>query len=100
MDLRQNHDGQEGGGEGRAEEEAEALDRERQGRVESAIDQLPEGYRDLFILSDVQQLSNAEIGDILGLSIPAVKSRLHRARLMLREALQGYFEERRARAGQ
>lgn len=45
--------------------DAEALDRERWRRVEAAIDQLPEGYRDLFILSDVQQLSNAEIGDVL-----------------------------------
>lgn len=75
--------------------DAEALDRERCRRVEAAIDQLPDGYRDPFILSDVQQLSNAEIGDILGLSVPAVKSRLHRARLMLRDALQDYFEERR-----
>jgi RNA polymerase sigma-70 factor (ECF subfamily) len=76
--------------------DAEALDREALGRVEAAIDQLPEGYRDLFILSDVQGLSNAEIGDVMGLSIPAVKSRLHRARLMLRDTLQAYFHERRA----
>ncbi|QDU24174.1 RNA polymerase sigma factor [Urbifossiella limnaea] len=83
-----------------ARPEAEALDRERCRRVEAAIDQLPDGYRDPFILSDVQQLSNAEIGDILGLSIPAVKSRLHRARLMLRDALQDYFEERRTLGAQ
>jgi RNA polymerase sigma-70 factor (ECF subfamily) len=45
------------------------------------------------VLSDVEGLPNAEIGEALGLSLPAVKSRLHRARLLLRDALAPYFPE-------
>lgn len=62
-------------------------------RLDRAIGRLPELYRDVFVLADVEQLSNIEIGRLLGLSLPAVKSRLHRARLLLREALQPYFAE-------
>jgi RNA polymerase sigma-70 factor (ECF subfamily) len=47
----------------------------------------------VFVLADVEQMSNSEIGEILGLSLPAVKSRLHRARLMMRDRLARYFEE-------
>jgi RNA polymerase sigma-70 factor (ECF subfamily) len=61
--------------------------------IERAVRGLPEKYRDPFVLSDLEGLSNAEIGGLLGLSLPAVKSRLHRARLLLREALQPHFEE-------
>jgi RNA polymerase sigma-70 factor, ECF subfamily len=69
------------------------LDQEREGQIEAAIARLPDDYREVFVLSDVEQLPNAEIADILGLSIPAVKSRLHRARLMMRDHLTPYFEE-------
>jgi len=48
----------------------------------------------VFVLADVEQLPNAEIGELLGLSVPAVKSRLHRARLMMRDALSRYYQER------
>jgi len=41
----------------------------------------------------VEGLSNAEIGDMLRLRVPAVKSRLHRARLLMRDALAPHFEE-------
>jgi RNA polymerase sigma-70 factor (ECF subfamily) len=61
--------------------------------IEEAIARLPEMYRDLFVLADVEGLPNAEIAELLGLSVPAVKSRLHRARLMMRKALAPYFEE-------
>ena len=45
------------------------------------------------MLADVEGLPNAEIGEILGLSLPAVKSRLHRSHLMMRDALAPHFEE-------
>ena len=51
-------------------------------------------YRDVFVLADVEQLPNAEIGELLDLSVPAVKSRLHRARLMMRDALARHYAER------
>jgi RNA polymerase sigma-70 factor (ECF subfamily) len=66
---------------------------ETQRLIEQAINQLPEMYRDPFVLSDIEELPNAEIGKILGLSLAAVKSRLHRARLLLRDALAPYFQE-------
>src|SRR5262249_55557404 len=55
--------------------------------VEEAVARLPEAYRDVLVLADVEGLANAEVGALLGLSLPAVKSRLHRARLQLCEAL-------------
>ena len=54
---------------------------------------LPETYRDVYVLADVEGLANAEIGEMLNLSVPAVKSRLHRARLLMRHALAPHFEE-------
>ncbi len=71
----------------------EALGAELRGRLEAAIARLPDAYRDPFVLSDVERFSNAEICDLLGLSLPAVKSRLHRARQMLRDALRPYVGE-------
>jgi RNA polymerase sigma-70 factor (ECF subfamily) len=71
----------------------EALDRETHDLIEKAISRLPEIYRDVYVLADVEGLPNAEIGDMLGLSIPAVKSRLHRGRLLMRDALAPHFEE-------
>jgi len=74
--------------------EGQALAREQQQTIEAAIASLPDLYRDVFVLADVEQLPNAEIADMLELSLPAVKSRLHRARLMMRDALSRHFEER------
>jgi RNA polymerase sigma-70 factor (ECF subfamily) len=73
--------------------EAEVLDEEAHRVIEEAIAQLPEGYRDVYVLADVEGLPNAEIAGMLGLGVPAVKSRLHRARLLMRKALAPYFEE-------
>ena len=73
--------------------EQTALNRETQQQIERAIAGLPDGYREVYVLADVEVLSNAEIGEILELGLPAVKSRLHRARLMMRNALAPYFEE-------
>ncbi len=56
--------------------------------VEDAIDSLAEGYRAVFVLRDVEGFSTEETGQMLKLSISAVKSRLLRARLQLREKLK------------
>lgn len=60
--------------------------------IEQAIKTLPEPFRDVFVLADVEGLPNSEIADMLGLSVPAVKSRLHRARLRMRDTLAPHFE--------
>ena len=57
----------------------------------SAVRTLPDDYRTVFLLKDVDGLSNEEIADALELTVPAVKSRLHRARLALREQLGDFF---------
>ncbi len=61
-----------------------------------AIQLLPESLKPVFILRDIEGLSTTEVGDTLELSPAAVKSRLHRARLFLRERLSEYFAERAA----
>jgi RNA polymerase sigma-70 factor (ECF subfamily) len=63
--------------------------------IQNAIDQLPDDYRLVLILRDVEGLSNQETGDILRLGLGAVKSRLHRARLYLRGLLTEYLDESR-----
>jgi RNA polymerase sigma-70 factor (ECF subfamily) len=70
-----------------------AVTRELQEVLQRAIDRLPDQYRAVFVLRDVDGLSNQETGQILDLSIPAVKSRLHRSRIMLRKKLQRYYED-------
>lgn len=52
------------------------------------IDDLPEDYRTVLILQDLEGFKNQEIADILGISLDNVKIRLHRARTRLREELQ------------
>ncbi len=69
------------------------LDQETHQVIERAIGELPEIYRDVYVLADVEGLPNSEIADMLGLSLPAVKSRLHRARLIMRNHLAPHFEE-------
>ena len=59
--------------------------------IQASVDSLPEGLRTVFLLRDVEELSTEETADLLGLSVPAVKTRLHRARLALREAIGRYF---------
>src|SRR5437868_7486952 len=53
----------------------------------SAIEELPDAYRSVLVLRDVRGLSNPEIAELLGLSAPVVKTRVHRARLFLRKQL-------------
>lgn len=66
---------------------------ELRAELERAIAKLPEEYRVIFVLRDVDGMSNQEVGEILNLSVPAVKSRLHRSRLMLRKRLQKFYED-------
>jgi RNA polymerase sigma-70 factor (ECF subfamily) len=62
--------------------------------MDQAVADLPETLRSTFILRDVQGLSGAETAEILGVTVQAVKNRLHRARLRLRDRLSDYFVER------
>ena len=67
-------------------------DRQIRCAVERAVQNLPEDYRIVFLLRDVEGLSSEEMSGLLGISVAAVKSRLHRARLVLRERLGLYLE--------
>ena len=60
--------------------------------IEAAIDKLPEDYRAIFILRDVDGMSNESVSKVLRLSVPAVKSRLHRSRILMRQQLRKYYE--------
>jgi RNA polymerase sigma-70 factor (ECF subfamily) len=60
--------------------------------LSEAIDLLPEEYRTVFLLRGLNGLSNEEVAEVLKISLPAVKSRLHRARLFLRDRLSQYFQ--------
>ncbi len=62
--------------------------------LDSAIDELAPIYRTVFLLRDVEDLSTEETAQALDLSIPAVKSRLLRARLQLREKLTRFFKRK------
>ncbi len=70
--------------------ESQLLSRETQGVVRAAIDRLPEPYRIVLLLRDIQGLSNEETAAVVQESVGAVKSRLHRARMALREVLTRY----------
>jgi RNA polymerase sigma-70 factor (ECF subfamily) len=59
--------------------------------LERAVSRLPQEYRLVVILRDVEGLTNDEVAEALGLSVAAVKSRLHRARLFLRKELADRF---------
>jgi RNA polymerase sigma-70 factor (ECF subfamily) len=74
--------------------EDEVLDAELSQVMEEAITQLPPNLRIVFIWRDLEGLSTQETAEVLGLSESAVKVRLHRARLRLRELLSRYFVER------
>jgi len=77
----------------RATPAATALRDELGDQVRTAIDALPEPYRTTVLLSDVDGLSMQEIAETMAVGVPAVKSRLHRARLALRKALAPYLKE-------
>jgi RNA polymerase sigma-70 factor (ECF subfamily) len=74
--------------------ENELLSEESRERLDKAVQKLPESLRVVFILRDINDMSTHVTGEILGLSDTAVKTRLSRARLRLREDLSLYFGDR------
>ena len=69
-------------------------ERELKAALETLVDALPLSYRSVFVLRDIDELSTEETADALGLSVPAVKSRLLRARLQLRDKLTRFFKRK------
>jgi len=77
------------------EDPEQRFSREEMGEIlDSAIQSLAPTYRSVFLLRDVEDLSTEETAEALGISVPAVKSRLLRARLQLREKLTRYFKRK------
>jgi RNA polymerase sigma-70 factor (family 1) len=69
----------------------ELLSEELRRQLQDAIDALPEIYRTVFLVRDVDGFSTEETAEALGISVPTVKTRLHRARIALREAIGAHF---------
>lgn len=82
--------------------EEEMMSSEARLYLDQAVDQLPDSLKVVFLLRDIEGLSTAETGEVLNLSETAVKTRLSRARLRLRELLSTYYREQmeQKRAGQ
>lgn len=78
-------------GDWSAKVEEPALQTELRTVLTAAIGELPLDYRTAFLMHDVEGLSNPEIAEALGISLPAVKSRVHRSRLFLRQRLSRYL---------
>jgi RNA polymerase sigma-70 factor (ECF subfamily) len=75
------------------EPEFDAMSCEAQRIIESAIDGLPDDFRVVFVLRGVEQLSIAESAELLGIKEATVKTRFHRARVLLRHALDRRLDE-------
>lgn len=73
--------------------DSQLLGKEGTELIERAIGELPEEYRVVFHMKDIEKLTSKEISRILKLSVPAVKSRVLRARLFLRDRLSEYYSE-------
>jgi RNA polymerase sigma-70 factor, ECF subfamily len=69
----------------------EVVERELQDKIAQAVRELPETQRTAVVLCRYEGLSYEEIADVLGCSVSATKSLLHRARLTLKEKLKGYY---------
>jgi RNA polymerase sigma-70 factor (ECF subfamily) len=70
----------------------QAVQREQTQVIKAAIDQLPDLYHDVYVLSEMEGVGSAAICDRLKLTLPAVKCRLRRARRLMRRFLAAYFE--------
>ena len=70
-----------------------SINRQVRDLLEGAINKLPDQYRMVFVLRDVDGMSNEEVGRVLDLTVPAVKSRLHRSRIMLRKKLRKFYDD-------
>jgi RNA polymerase sigma-70 factor (ECF subfamily) len=71
----------------------QALQGELRRVLQEAIDGLPDEYRTALVMHDVEGLSNPDIAATLGISLPAVKSRVHRSRLFVRKKLADYLKD-------
>jgi len=74
--------------------EHELMNEEARQQLDKAVQNLPPNLRMAFLLRDIEDLSTQEAADVLGLSENALKTRLSRARLRLREELTTYYGER------
>jgi RNA polymerase sigma-70 factor (ECF subfamily) len=61
--------------------------------LEKAIAELPPDYRTALVMHDVEGMPNPDIAETLGISLPAVKSRVHRSRLFVRKKLAEYLAD-------
>jgi len=74
--------------------EGEMMSKEARQHLSEAAERLPHNLRVVFLLRDIEDLSTLETAEILGLTETAVKTRLSRARMRLREDLSGYYGTR------
>ena len=77
--------------------EAAFFDKETRRVIQKAVDLLPDKEKVVFLLRDVEGLTTEKVSEILEITVPAIKSRLHRARLFLRKKLASYFEDYKTR---
>jgi len=77
--------------------DGKALQSEMRELLEKAIRELPEVYRSVILLRDMEELSTQETAQILDVSDDVVKTRLHRARLAIRQKLDGYLRGNRVK---
>ena len=78
--------------DGRKNPDEEYQTQELEGVITNVIADLPEKYREVFVLSALQQLSYQQIADIVGRSLPSVKTDIHRARLEVRDSVKKYLK--------
>ncbi len=71
--------------------ERRAIHEELRRGVETAVEALPEKYRSVFVLREIEQMSTAEVAESLGINAISVKVRLHRARALLRAYFESQF---------
>ncbi|MCG6156871.1 RNA polymerase sigma factor [Rubinisphaera margarita] len=80
--------------DGRAPSPGDRLERqERQQMVHSALDELPEEFRSVLVLKEIENFKYEEIAQILDLPLGTIRSRIHRARILLREKLTRLLDE-------
>jgi RNA polymerase sigma-70 factor (ECF subfamily) len=72
--------------------EEQTLNGELRDILDAAIAELPPDYRTALVLHDIEGLPNPDVAETLGISLPAVKSRIHRSRLYLRKRLADYMQ--------
>ena len=71
-----------------------ATDSELGDRLREGIGMLPDDMKAAVVLRDIEELTNAEAADVIGISVAALKSRLHRGRVLLRKHLEEYLKTR------